>query len=203
MDQKRRWHRASCLNWAWTMRALDEDRTIGPEILSESDIAGCIERIAGRINRDYRARRPVLVVGILKGASLFTADLVRALDFPLTLSYVTISSYGASTVNTGGPRLTQDLDLDPRGQHVLVVEDVIDTGKTLNHLHRHLLDRGALSVESVVLLDLQKDKTTRQHLPKYVGAETDAEWVCGYGIDYKEQYRNLRGIVRVQAPELS
>ncbi len=171
---------------------------LGQVLFQESEIKYRVVQLAEEINADFCTKNPFVMVGVLKGASFFTADLARHITSPLKLSFVTVSSYGQLTVSTSGPRLLQALDFNPEGCDVLLVEDLIDTGKTLNFLHDMLLERGASSVESCVLLDLKKDISYRHYIPKYIGFETDANWVSGYGIDCKEMYRNVPSIHRIE-----
>lgn len=116
------------------------------------------------------------------------------------MSYATISSYGWKAFDTDGPKVVQDTDIEVDGRHVLIVEDIIDSGQTLALLKARLLDQGALSVRVVVLLDLHHRAENRPITPDFIGFGSDAKWVCGYGIDYKEQYRNLPDISRIESP---
>lgn len=176
------------------MSERDDDRTVGPVLFSRERIATRIDAMASEIDADYHDRGPLLVVGVQKGAAFFVADLVRRVTVPLMLTYVDVSSYGARAFVSEGPRLSRDTDLSPAGHHVLIVEDLIDTGRTLALLEETLRSAGAASVATAVLLDLKGRAANRPIEPRYRGFETDARWVCGFGIDYRELYRNLPDI---------
>lgn len=148
-----------------------------------------MREIAEQISTDYAGQQPV-IVGVLKGAWVFTADLVRQLSIPVRCDFVRLSSYGAGTVPSGPPRLLLDLTEPIAGQHVLVIDDIVDTGISLEWLHRHLLAKQPASLKTCVLLD----KPARREVdvePDYVGFEIPDRFVVGYGIDYAERYREL------------
>lgn len=155
-------------------------------------IARRVEELGARISADYRGREP-LMVGILKGSTIFLADLVRAVDLPVTVDFVAISSYGHSTTSSGVVRILKDLEESIEGRHVLIVEDIVDTGLTLNYLRENLLARMPASLKICALLD----KPSRRKVPvpvDYLGFTIPDEFVVGYGLDYREQYRNLRDV---------
>ncbi len=159
--------------------------------------------MGARITRDYQGRAPVMVC-ILKGASVFFCDLIREIDLPLEIEFMATSSYGASTVSSGEVRLLKDLDRSILGRDVLLVEDIVDTGMTLNYLKKTLMGRGAASLRIVSLLD----KPSRRKTPltvDYRCFEIPDAFVIGYGLDYNEKYRNLPmvGILspKVYAPQ--
>lgn len=157
---------------------------IGAEILQ-----GRIDQLAAEITKDYHDKRPVLV-GVLKGAVFFMADLARRLDFELEMDFMAVSSYGSSTDSSGVVRILKDLDMNIEGRHVLIVEDVIDSGLTLKYLTKNLNSRRPASLEIVTLLD--KPGRRKATLPcRYVGFEIGNEFVVGYGLDFAEKYRNL------------
>lgn len=180
--------------------AHEDGHTVGP-ILFESDrIRTRVEQLALKINTDYQGCESLMVIGIQKGSAFLTADLVRSITVPLILSYVTVSSYGLNALQSDGPKIEQHSDLPVSGFHVLLIEDIIDTGRTLSLLRQSLLDQGALSVHIVVLLDLKSRSASREITPCYCGFESLAQWVCGYGIDYKERYRNFPNIHTIESP---
>ncbi len=150
------------------------------------------ERIAGlgeEISADY-AGRDLLLVGVLKGAVFFMADLMRRLSVPCEIDFMAISSYGESTDSSGVVRILKDLDLSIEGRHVLIVEDIIDSGLTLSWLLKNLASRNPASLEVCTLL--RKPDAVKVEVPvKYVGFEIPNEFVVGYGLDYAERYRNL------------
>jgi hypoxanthine phosphoribosyltransferase len=169
--------------------------TIERTLFSESEIAAAIARLAENIAHDY-AGQPLLVLGVLKGALYVTADLVRAIsrvpDGPceVELDFLVVSSYGNSTRSSGEVRLLKDTNANIAGKHVLVVEDIIDNGLTLQYLRSLLLGRAPASLKSCVLFD--KPYNRRVDVPiDYVGLVTPDEFVVGYGLDYGESYRNL------------
>ncbi|MCA1823074.1 MAG: hypoxanthine phosphoribosyltransferase [Mycobacteriales bacterium] len=168
-------------------RLLDDD--IDEVLISEKEIQTKIEELASQIDRDY-AGREVLLVGVLKGAFMMMTDLARALTVPLTLDFMAVSSYGSATSTSGVVRIMKDLEGDVAGKDVLIVEDVIDSGLTLNYLLRNLRSRGPASVEVCALL--RKLEAAKVEIPvRYVGFELPSVFVVGYGLDYGERYRNL------------
>jgi len=167
-------------------------------LVSEAEIAAKVEELAAMINKDYQGK-DLLVIGVLRGANVFVADLIRKITLPVVLDFMAVSSYGASTESSGAVRILKDLDEDIKGMHVLVIEDIIDTGLTLNYLSKILKSRGAKSIELCTLLD----KPQRRKAPievKYKGFDIPDEFVVGYGIDFAEKYRNLP-FVGVLKPE--
>ena len=158
-------------------------------LISREELEAKIDELAAAITRDYDGKRPILVC-VLKGAVFFLADLARHLPFDLELEFMAVSSYGASTDSSGVVRILKDLDTDIEGRHVLIVEDIIDSGLTLQYLTRSLRSRNPASVEIVTLLS--KPSRRVADLPcKYTGFEIANEFVVGYGLDYAEKYRNL------------
>lgn len=170
-----------------------------PTILfPEEEIRQRVEELGAEIGRDYAGRPPVLV-SVLKGGVVFLADLIRAIDLPLRLDFMSISSYGGGSEESGVVRIMKDLDHDIGGEHVLVVEDIIDTGLTLSYLLSTLSARLPASIELCTLLD----KVARRIPPleiRYRGFECPDRFVVGYGLDHQERYRNLPFIVAVTDP---
>ena len=160
-------------------------------IISEEQIATRVQELGSAIAQRYAdSARPLLLVAVLRGASLFVADLSRAIGGPLELDFMAVSSYGSSTKSSGVVRILKDLDEDIEGRDVLVVEDILDTGLTLKYLLRNLASRKPNSLEVVTLLS----KEGKQQVPiecAYVGFTVPDEFVVGYGLDYAERYRNL------------
>ncbi len=168
-------------------------------LIDEETLLGRLAEVAAQIDRDY-AGRNVLLVGVLKGAIMVMADLARAMSIHLEMDWMAISSYGSATKSSGVVRILKDLDADVSGRHVLIVEDIIDSGLTLSWLIRNLTARGAASVEVFTLL--RKPEAVKVELtPKYVGFDIPNEFVVGYGLDYAERYRNLR-VVGTLAPHV-
>ena len=160
------------------------------EILIEGDrLQKRVAELGLAISRDY-AGRELLLVGVLKGAVFFMADLMRRLTVRCELDFMAISSYGASTHSSGVVRILKDLDVNIEGRHVLVVEDIIDSGLTLSYLMRNLEARGPASLEVCALLT-KPDRREIDVPVRYVGFEIADRFVVGYGLDYAERYRNL------------
>ena len=158
-------------------------------LISEQQIADKLQEMATQIDRDYRGRE-ILLVGVLKGATMVMADLARLIHTPLEIDWMAVSSYGAFTKSSGVVRILKDLDSDLGGRDVLIVEDVIDSGLTLDWLTRNLSSRGAASVEIAALL--RKPEAAKVAVDvKYVGFDIPNDFVVGYGLDYAEKYRNL------------
>jgi hypoxanthine phosphoribosyltransferase len=165
------------------------DADIESVIITADQIRDKIAELAARIDADY-ADREVLLVGVLKGAAMFMSDLARALQRPSTMEFMAVSSYGSSHRTSGVVRILKDLDRDISGEHVLVVEDIIDSGLTLSWLLKNLQSRAPASMEIVSLL--RKSDAAKVELDvKYVGFEIPNAFVVGYGLDYAEQYRGL------------
>jgi hypoxanthine phosphoribosyltransferase len=158
-------------------------------LVREEEIQLRIVELAAQIDADY-ADRDLLLVGVLKGAVMVMADLSRALHSPVTMDWMAVSSYGSGTKSSGVVRILKDLDRDISGQHVLVVEDIIDSGLTLSWLLLNLRSRGPASVEVFALL--RKPEAAQVAVDvRYTGFDIPSEFVVGYGLDYAERYRNL------------
>jgi len=148
-----------------------------------------VGELGAQITNDYAGRNPLLV-GVLKGACIFASDLMRAIDLPIGLEFIAISSYGTSTRTSGEVRLVKDLDVGVEGRDILVVEDIIDTGLTLSYLLATLHQRGAASVRLAALLD-KYERREREVQIDYLGFQIPDAFVVGYGLDFAERYRNL------------
>jgi hypoxanthine phosphoribosyltransferase len=172
------------------------DADIEAVIVTAEQIAEKTTELAKVIDSDYADREPLLV-GVLKGAAMFMSDLALALERPSTMEFMAVSSYGSTTTSSGVVRILKDLDRDISGQHVLIVEDIIDSGLTLSWLLRNLASRNPASIEIVALL--RKPDAVKVDVPvKYVGFDIPNEFVVGYGLDYAERYRNLPYIGRLK-----
>jgi hypoxanthine phosphoribosyltransferase len=176
--------------------------TGGGEVLfSEADIRDRVRELGREITRDYAGRSPVLV-SVLKGGSMFLADLFRAIELPLRIDFMSISAYAGGSQASGVVRILKDLDREVLGEDVVVVEDIIDTGLTLSYLLTSLADRGPSSLEVCTLLD----RSVRRIAPldvRYTGFDCPDVFVVGYGLDYQERYRNLPFIVSANPSELA
>jgi tRNA(Ile)-lysidine synthase len=162
---------------------------IAEVLITEEEIAAKVSELAAAIDADY-AGQTVLLVGVLKGAAMIMADLSRALTVEATLEFMAVSSYGSATSSSGVVRILKDLDRSIDGAHVLVVEDIIDSGLTLSWLVRNLRSRGPASVEVVTLLRKPEAFKTAIDV-RYVGFDIPSAFVVGYGLDYAERYRTL------------
>ena len=159
-----------------------------------------LAELARQVDRDYAGTDPLLLVGVLKGAYVLIADLARHLQTPTSVDFMAVSSYGSSTRSSGVVRILKDLDTEIEGRHVLVVEDIVDSGLTLDYLVGNLRSRGPASVEVLALLT--KPSRRRVEAPvRYVGFEVDDVFVVGYGLDHDERYRNLSCIATLR-PEV-
>ena len=168
-------------------------------LIDEAAIDAKIRELAAQVDVDYEGK-DLLLVGVLKGAVMLMADLSRALASPIEMDWMAVSSYGSGTKSSGVVRIMKDLDRDITGKHVLVVEDILDSGLTLSWLLRNLRSRGPASVE--VLTMLRKPDAVKVAVDvKYVGFDIPNEFVVGYGLDYAEKYRNLR-VVGTLAPHV-
>ena len=168
-------------------------------LVDEAQLDAKIRELAATVDADYLGK-DLLLVGVLKGAVMLMADLSRALASPVEMDWMAVSSYGSGTKSSGVVRILKDLDRDITGKHVLVVEDILDSGLTLSWLLRNLRSRGPASVE--VLTMLRKPDAVKVAVDvKYVGFDIPDEFVVGYGLDYGEKYRNLR-VVGTLAPHV-
>ena len=165
------------------------DPAIGEVLVKSEDLQRRIGELGAEISRDYR-ERDLVMIGVLKGAVLFIADLMRQLTVPCEIDFMAVSSYGSETDSSGVVRILKDLDSPIEGRDVLIVEDIIDSGLTLQYLLRNLRARNPRSVEVCALLT--KPDRRRVELPiRYVGFEIPNRFVIGYGLDYAQRYRNL------------
>jgi hypoxanthine phosphoribosyltransferase len=172
---------------------------IGRILITHRQIKEKTAELGRRITEDYRGKNPLLIC-ILKGGLMFLADLMREIDLPLEIDFMAVSSYGDSTESSGVVRILMDLERNIQGRHVLLVEDIIDTGRTLNYIIENLRTRGPASIRVCTLLN----KPARRVLDiplDYVGFDIPDEFVVGYGLDYGEVYRNLP-FIGVLKPEL-
>lgn len=161
-------------------------------LLSSAEIGSAVKRLASEITRDYHDKNPLLV-GILKGSFMFLADLVRQLDFPLELEFVRLSSYGSGRQTSGKVKVVQGLRAAVRGRHVLVVEDIVDTGITVAFLLEYLENKKAASLRLCALTDKTSRRRTQVTID-YLGYSVPDRFLVGYGLDCDEKYRNLPDI---------
>jgi hypoxanthine phosphoribosyltransferase len=170
--------------------ASDIEKDLTAILHTEEEILAKLKELAGRIETDYEDK-DLLVIGVLKGAVMVMADLARSFSRHVEMDWMAISSYGSGTKSSGVVRILKDLDTDITNRHVLIVEDIIDTGLTLTWLVSNLQSRGPASVE--ICTAFRKPDAAKMTVPvKYVGFDIPDEFVVGYGLDYAEKYRNLR-----------
>jgi hypoxanthine phosphoribosyltransferase len=174
------------------------DANIGPVVVDEQELQQRISELGKEITSDYQAHPPLLV-GVLKGAFMFMSDLARAIDLPVEFDFMAVSSYGSATRTSGVVRIMKDLDLDLTDRHVLVVEDIVDSGLTLAYLRKNLKARGTASIEVCALLVKEGLQKVDPDL-RYVGFRIPPTFVIGYGLDVAEEYRNLPYIAEYAGP---
>ena len=172
--------------------ALWAQHDLGEVVVSAKEVHDRVLELGRQITSDY-ADGPPLLVGVLKGAINFMADLMRAIELPVEVDFMAVSSYGAATKTSGVVRIVKDLDVDLLGRDVLIVEDVVDSGLTLNYLRQYLGARSPKSLEVCALLLKEGEQRVEQSL-KYVGFTIPSDFVVGYGLDVNERYRNLDAI---------
>ena len=168
-------------------------------LLSEETIAAKVKELGAQIAKDYADKNP-LIVSVLRGSFVFMADLVRAIDVPCTVDFMSVSSYGGGTTSSGEVKITKDFDVSIEGRHLIIVEDILDSGVTLHYLADYLSVRRPASITIATLLD----KPARRKAPihaTYAGFEVPDAFVVGYGLDYAEKYRNLP-FIGVLKPEV-
>ncbi len=158
-------------------------------LFSERELQDCVKRIASEITRDYAGQEPVFV-GVLKGSFIFIADLMRHVDLHCSVDFMAVSSYGKGSVTTGAVKINKDLSENIEGKHVIMVEDILDSGLTLSYLTKYLMQRKPASIRIATLLD-KPARRRAEVRPDYVGFEVPDAFVVGYGLDYAEKYRNL------------
>jgi hypoxanthine phosphoribosyltransferase len=172
------------------------DTSLGAVLLDSSAIQKRVRELGSKITSDYKGKSPLLI-GILKGASIFHADLVRSIGLDLSYDFMAVGSYGSSTASSGEVRILKDLDQSLEGKDVLLVEDIVDTGRTLNYLVQALKAREPISLKVVTLLN----KPSRREIDvdlDYIGFDIPDKFVVGYGLDYDQRYRNLTDIRLIQ-----
>ena len=168
-------------------------------LISEAEIQNRVRELGAKITADY-AGKSLQLIGVLKGACIFLSDLIRHIDLPLTIDFIGISSYGASTKSSGIVRITKDLDKSIAGKDILVVEDIIDTGLTLNYLIELFMQRDINSLNVVALLD-KPERHEIEINAKYIGFTVPNHFVVGYGLDFAERYRNLPYVAVPEDPD--
>jgi len=175
---------------------------IQEKLISEAEIQEKVKELGKRISGDYGDAENLIVVGILKGAIIFLSDLVREITIPINLDFMAVSSYGTNIHSSGAVRILKDLEVDIEDKHVLIVEDIVDTGLTLKYLLENLKSRSPKSVKTCTLLDKPERRTVGVKVD-YNGFNIPDRFVVGYGLDYAERYRNLPyiGVLKPKAYE--
>ena len=171
------------------LTAIDPDRLIAEVLVEEGALQSRIAELGDELSRDYVGREPLLV-GVLKGAVFFMADLVRRITVPCEIDFMAVSSYGSGTDSSGVVRILKDLDANIEGRHVLIVEDIVDSGLTRSYLVRNLQARRPASLEVCALLT-KPERRKADITCRYVGFEIPNRFAIGYGLDYGERYRSL------------
>ncbi len=166
------------------------DPKVGEILVQPDELAHRVRELAEQISRDY-AGKDVLLIGVLKGAVFFLADLMRQLDVDCEVDFMAVSSYGSSTDSSGVVRILKDLDASIEGRHVLIVEDIVDSGLTLHYLMRNLNAREPASLQACALLTKPERLRAELKPPRYVGFEIPDQFAIGYGLDHAQKYRNL------------
>lgn len=168
-------------------------------LFSEEDIRTCVKEMGARITEDYQGKS-IVVISVLRGAAIFMSDLVREIDLPVEMDYMAISSYGNGAKSSGVVRILKDLTCQIEGRHVLIAEDILDSGLTLRYLLKNLESRNPASLEVATLL--RKDTPHQADINcRYIGFECPDEFIVGYGLDFAERYRNL-SCIGVLKPEV-
>ena len=165
------------------------EKDIESVLFSEEQLKQRVREIAAEIEKDY-AGKEIMLISVLRGSFVFMADLCRAIDLPCTLDFMSVSSYGKGTTSSGQVQITKDLSEDISGRHVIVIEDILDSGNTLSYLLKLLENRHPASIRLCTLLD-KPDRLTKPVQVHYSGFTIPAAFVVGYGLDYAEKYRNL------------
>ena len=171
--------------------------TLPPELISAADIQTRVSELAKQISADYSDAGDIILIGVLKGSFIFLADLSRQLTIPRTIEFIAVSSYGSGSVASGAVRLVMDVRGNIEGRHVLIVEDIVDTGHTLNYLIGMLKSHGPASIRTCTLLH-KAERAEVDVKIDYIGFGIGNEWVVGYGLDYAEENRTLPYIGNIQ-----
>ena len=171
-------------------------------LLSSEQIMARIKELGAEITNDYAGHEPILI-GVLKGAFVFMADLARSINLKMSIEFIAVSSYGKAQKSSGEVKIIKDLDVAVEGKDLIVVEDIVDTGLTLSYLLQNLQSRGAKSVRLATLLDKPEPRINKDLKINYCGFQVPNKFVVGYGLDAAERYRNLPFIAVVRNPEIA
>lgn len=179
-----------------TEKEIIKSSILGKVLFSSSDIKDRISELGKKITQDYKYKN-LLLVSILRGGVIFLSDLIKEIDLPLSIDFMSISAYGINGASTGVVRITKDLDESIEGKDVLIVEDIIDTGLTISYLLRNLKSRFPNSLEICTLLDRDIRRIADINI-KYIGFKIGEKYIVGYGLDYKQKFRNLQSIYELK-----
>jgi len=179
-----------------TEKELIKNNILGKVLFSSSDIKDRISELGKEITQNYKYKN-LLLVSILRGGVIFLSDLIKEIDLPLSIDFMSISAYGINGTSTGVVRITKDLDESIEGKDVLIVEDIIDTGLTISYLLRNLKSRFPNSLEICTLLDRDIRRISDINI-KYIGFKIGEKYIVGYGLDYKQKFRNLQSIYELK-----
>ena len=174
-------------------------QSIEKVLFTEEQIAEKIKELGSQIAKDYAGKNP-LIISVLRGSFIFMADLVRAIDIPCEVDFLSVSSYGSGTVSSGNIKMIQGLDGDIKDRHVIVVEDILDSGRTLSYLMETLRESGSASISLCTFLDKPERRVVPVHVD-YCGFQVPDEFIVGYGLDYAQRFRNLP-FVGILKPEV-
>jgi hypoxanthine phosphoribosyltransferase len=179
-----------------TEKGLIKNNILGKELFSKEDIGKRVYELGRNITEDY-TNKDLILVSVLKGGVIFLADLIKQIDLPLSIDFMSISTYGIDNASTGVVKITKDLDQPIEGKDVLIVEDIIDTGLTISYLLRNLKSRLPKSIELCTLLD-RDIRRISDIFVKYIGFKIGEKYIVGYGLDYKQKFRNLCSIYELK-----
>ena len=170
---------------------IDWNEDVESVLVSESELKEIVKRLASEIENDYKDEEKVVLVGVLKGSVTFMTDLMREIHMPAEIDFMRVSSYGDSSVSSGNVNIILDLNRPKlSNENIIIVEDIVDSGRTLKYLVAYLKNKGAKSVKTVTLLD-KPERREVDYNPEYVGKQIENKFVIGYGLDYAEKYRTL------------
>ena len=175
---------------------LTRSKILGPVLFSGSEVKRRVFELGNEITKDYKEKN-ILIISVLRGGVIFLTDLIRNIDLPLSIDFISIATYGINETSTGVVRITKDLEESIEGKDVVIVEDIIDTGLTISYLLRNLKARYPKSLEICTLLDRDARRITEIKI-KYVGFKIGEKYIVGYGLDYKQKFRNLESIYELK-----
>ncbi|MFI3206507.1 MAG: hypoxanthine phosphoribosyltransferase [Clostridia bacterium] len=165
------------------------ENDISEVLFTQEQLQDIVKKIGKQIENDYKGKK-LMLLGVLKGSVVFMSDIMRNVDLPLRIEFMSVSSYGSGVTSSGVVRVINDINVDLTGYHLVIIEDILDSGRTLSHLIKHLETKGAESIEICTLFD-KPERREADVYAKYIGATVPDAFIVGYGLDYDEIYRNL------------